>query len=262
MAAILLYHAVANDVLDHQLQVRPQTIRSHLGWCADFGYQVVPLMDALAYSAEKLVAVTFDDGLASFQLAWPELEGQGVRPTVFVCPGRLGGENEWASPGRVRERLLDTPAVQGLSQAGVSFGCHGWDHQPFEGRTIRDMEDELALCDEWFLRTFGSRPPVFAWPFGRFDEAAVRVVGRHHDHALAAGPNWDREVTRWTVPRIPATEGLSAPAFEEELDLGSFFLDPPAGRSRSMTLRDSGRARLRPSPLGNGLALPESSTVN
>jgi peptidoglycan/xylan/chitin deacetylase (PgdA/CDA1 family) len=225
MAAILLYHSVAVDVVDSQLQVHPDTILRHLDWCANEGYEAAPLLDTLADSTRKRVAITFDDGFATFQLAWPALRARGIRPTILVCPGRVGGENDWASPGRVRGRLLDVPEIRKLAGEDVSLGCHGWDHRPFLGRTVPDMEEDLSRCEEWFETTLELRPVVFAWPFGQFTEAAIRVVARHHEFALAAGTERNEEATRWTVPRIEACEGSGAAAFEEKLDLGSFFLE-------------------------------------
>jgi peptidoglycan/xylan/chitin deacetylase (PgdA/CDA1 family) len=224
MAAILLYHAVADQVVDERLQVRPATIDRHLSWFVDLGYELATLAEALSHSAERRVALAFDDGFASVELAGPVLRAWGVRPTIFICPGWVGGENDWASPGRVRGRLLDETATRRLSVEGASFGCHGWDHRPFVGRTEVNMEADLARCAEWFLRTMGARPAVFAWPFGEFDPVATQVVARYHGYALAAGRVRAEEVTRWTVPRIAATEGLGIEAFEERLDLGSFCL--------------------------------------
>jgi peptidoglycan/xylan/chitin deacetylase (PgdA/CDA1 family) len=225
MAVILLYHSVAVDVMDSQLQVHPDTILRHLSWCAREGYETAPLGDTLADSTKKRVAITFDDGFASFRLAWPALRARGIRPTIFVCPGKVGGENDWASPGRLRERLLDTPQICKLAGEGVLVGCHGWDHQPFLDRTVQDMEEDLARCERWFQTAIDVRPAVFAWPYGQLADAAIRVVARHHEYALAAGPGRDAEATRWTVPRIAAYEGYGAAAFEEKLDLGSFFLE-------------------------------------
>src|SRR6476469_9168325 len=107
MAAILLYHALADDVRDDRLQVRPDTLATHLDWCVDHEYRIVPLGEALRSPDERVVALTFDDGLASTLRALPILRDRGIAATAFVCPGMLGRENSWASPGRARERLLD-----------------------------------------------------------------------------------------------------------------------------------------------------------
>jgi peptidoglycan/xylan/chitin deacetylase (PgdA/CDA1 family) len=235
MAAILLYHSVALDVTDSRLEVHPDTIVRHLDWCAKEGYEAASLLDTLADSTREQVAITFDDGFASFRLAWPALRARRIRPTILVCPGRVGGQNDWASPGRTRGRLLDAREIRELAGEGVSFGCHGWDHRPFLRRTVPDMEEDLSRCERWFEATLDPRPAVFAWPFGRFTEAAISVVARHYDYALAAGSSRDEEATRWTVPRIEAHEGSGAAAFEEQLDLGSFFLQLKRGPSLPST---------------------------
>ena len=83
MAAILLYHSVAGEVMDSQLQVHPDTILRHLDWCAQEGYEAARLLDILADSTRKRVAITFDDGFASFRLAWPALRARRI------CTGEL-----------------------------------------------------------------------------------------------------------------------------------------------------------------------------
>ena len=224
MAAILLYHAVAADVVNDRLQVHPGTILRHLDWCRDLGYEARAAGGRPVGFGRAAGRRHLRRRLRELRMAWPALQARGVRPTIFVCPGKVGGENDWASPGRVR-RLLDAKAIRGLADEGVSFGCHGWDHRPFLRRETREMDEDLARCEGWFLRTLGSRPSAFAWPFGIFDADAIRAVTRYHGYAMAAGPVRDEEVTRWTVPRVAAEEGLDVGAFEEKLDLGLFFLE-------------------------------------
>lgn len=225
MSAILLYHSVADNVVDDELQVRRQTLLRHVEWCVELGYELVSLAEALDTPRSKQVAVTFDDGFANFLLAWPELRRRGIRPTVFLCPAMAGRVNAWASPGRVRERLLAAVQVRGLGEAGVSFGCHGWNHRAFEGRKPAELAEDLARCDAWFRDTLGERPWSFAWPFGRFDETAIAVVGRRYRHALAVTPPWGAEISSLCIPRVQGTERLTLEALAEDLELWSL---PPA----------------------------------
>lgn len=231
MAAILLYHSLAPEVIDPQLQVTVETLVSHLECCRDLGYQAAPLEDALTYSAEPLFAVTFDDGFASLYLGWPELKKRRIRPTVFVCPGAVGHTNQWASPGRARERLLDVAEIRQCRAEGISVGCHGWDHRPFVGRTADDMSQDLARCDNWFRTNLGHKPPVFAWPFGRFDADALRVVGLSYRYALAIEPTWNEDVRPLALPRIVGTSAMTAEELAAELALKSFVFDPDERRS-------------------------------
>ena len=235
MAVVLLYHAVAEVVVDELLQVRESTIDRHLGWCREIGFEIVSLADALAFSAEKLAAVTFDDGLASIEGTIAGLVDRGVVPTVFLCPGMIGGVNRWASPGRACEPLLDVVAVRRLQGLGVNFGGHGWDHRAFEGRTADDMRADLAACRDWFRSTLGDNPKHFAWPFGRFDATAVEVVGRIFCHALAVEPGWGEEVSPLAIPRVFAVEGMDFASFADALELAEFVLDPSTRRTGQAT---------------------------
>lgn len=48
-----------------------------------------------------LVGLTFDDGYTDFvDTALPLLRAHGCGATLFVLPGRLGGENAWDPLGR------------------------------------------------------------------------------------------------------------------------------------------------------------------
>ena len=225
MAVVLLYHAVAEVVVDELLQVRESTIDRHLGWCREIGFEIVSLADALAFSAEKLAAVTFDDGLASIEGTIAGLVDRGVVPTVFLCPGMIGGVNRWASPGRACEPLLDVVAVRRLQGLGVNFGGHGWDHRAFEGRTREDMAADLSACRDWFRSALDYGPEHFSWPFGRFDAAAVEVVGREFCNALAVDPAWGEEVSPLAIPRVVAVEGMDFASFADSMELSDFVLD-------------------------------------
>jgi len=219
MAAILLYHAVADEVVDDALQVRAATINRHLEWCRDLGYEVAPLDDVLANSSEKLMAITFDDDLASIGEVLPRL----VAPTVFICPGMLGRENVWRSRGRASERLFTEAEVFRLQSQGVRLGCHGWDHRAFVDRTRDDMTADLAACRAWF----GTNPPsTFAWPFGRFDHAAVELIEPEYRFALAVEPTWGEDVTRSKIARVFATEPMTAESFADAVELADFRLEP------------------------------------
>jgi peptidoglycan/xylan/chitin deacetylase (PgdA/CDA1 family) len=225
MAAILLYHSVADPVVDDQLQISPHTLLRHLDWCLELGHEIVPVPDALARSAGRRVGVSFDDGFASILTVWPLLAARGICPSVFVCPGRVGGENAWASAGRVRERLLDVEEIRWLADQGVMFGNHGWDHRAFMGRSAVDLAADLARSQAWFEAILGAPAIGFAWPYGRFDAEALEVVEQVHAHALAVEPAWGEEASPLTIPRVVAREGMSACEFEDELMLKSFVME-------------------------------------
>lgn len=229
MASILLYHALADEVRDDRLQVRPATLARHLDWCVELGYRLVPLGEALRLPNEPVVAVTFDDGLASLVEVIPILQDRGAEATAFVCPGMLGRENSWAGAGRMRERLLDAEEVLSLREEGLALGCHGWNHRPFVLRSEPDVAEDLARCRAWFEANTGAGPEVFAWPFGRYDLTGWTLVGGAYRWALGAGPSSFREPWQLDVPRFGAPEGIGREAFADWLEAHSFATEASHG---------------------------------
>jgi peptidoglycan/xylan/chitin deacetylase (PgdA/CDA1 family) len=224
MAAILLYHAVSNEVTDPALQISPATLDRHLAWCSLLGYRLSSLEDVLTKSEDRLAAVTFDDGLASIDATLRLFLKRGLEPTVFLCPGLVGTKNTWASPGRVRERLFTWNELKSLRDLGVSFGCHGWNHRLFVGLDAQEMCDDIERCLESFARELKVVPAVFSWPFGRFDEAAFEVISRFFPWGLAVEPSWGEDVRSRAIPRLSVPESSSWEAFADELELKAFRL--------------------------------------
>ena len=144
MAVILLYHAVSDLVTDSLLQVTPGTIRRHLDWLQRLGYEIAPLDTLLARSTERLAAITFDDGLTSIERPILELLEAKISPTVFVCGGLVGGENVWASPGRVRERLLDLDMLKAPPRSGSAIRCSRLGSPTLRGPSCRRDRRRLA----------------------------------------------------------------------------------------------------------------------
>ena len=225
MAVILLFHAISETVTDPPLQVTPSSINRHLEWLGRLGYETAPLSVVLGESSRRIAAVTFDDGLSSIDPTVRHLLARGIEPTVFVCPGLVGEENVWASPGRLRERLLDLGELKRLSDLGASFGVHGWDHQAFAGRVPAEIASDLARCRNWFADSLQIRPEVFAWPFGRYDEAALARVGLAYRHALGVEPDWGEEIRDLTIPRVVGDACSTFVQFADEVELKAFRLE-------------------------------------
>jgi peptidoglycan/xylan/chitin deacetylase (PgdA/CDA1 family) len=225
MAAILLYHAVAEQVVDGDLQVSPFAIQQHLAWGRQLGFQPASLVQVLSDSGSKSLAITFDDALASIAPMLRTLIAQSIVPTVFLCPDSVGRENSWASPGRTRERILNLAELIELRDEGLAFGCHGWDHRPYLRRHFADMSAEIERCLDWFGTQLQIQPSVFSWPFGLFDETAVEVVSRSFPFALGIDPEWGRDVRPWSIPRIAPRLVSTFATFEDDFDLKTFSLD-------------------------------------
>ncbi len=170
----LLYHDVVRAARG-DVELARAGFRRHFGAVVSAGYRVVPMSAFL--DGEPLgsrdVIVTVDDGARSFlDVIRPELAVHGAAATVFFPTGFAGR--------RVGDvAFMDWDDLAKLRDAGFEIGGHGTDHLPLNQIDPERMRaDVLDSAKE--LRERGFETRVFAYPFGRYDDAtkaAVREAG-------------------------------------------------------------------------------------
>ena len=130
LAAVLLYHRVADGQDIHDLAVPAATFADQLTWLAA-NCCVMPLEGLLNAPhhdlPERAVAITFDDGyLDTLQSAAPILERAGLAATVFATTRWLDEPGEYWWDVLERALLLnDTPAVLAVDAGDgpLSYSC-------------------------------------------------------------------------------------------------------------------------------------------
>src|SRR4029079_2065351 len=131
MRAILTYHSV--DETGSVISIGERSFRRHVAWLAERRARVVPLDQIMSVPEdEDAVAITFDDGLASFgRVAAPLLLDHGLPVTLFVVTDAVGSSNVWRGrqdPGIPVQALLDWEQLGALHGAGVRIGAHTCTH--------------------------------------------------------------------------------------------------------------------------------------
>lgn len=191
MSALLLtYHAIEPG--RGPLFVHPDTFASHLDCIVESGAEAVTvsgLAKALRESTlrRRMVAITFDDGIASVaRFAAPLLAERGLPATVFCVAGHVGGRSDWASarPGAPVLELAGAEELAQLARQGLEIGCHGMTHAPLvsgdEAFLRRELVDSKLLLEEL------ARAPVttLAYPYGdRPGERARRAIAESYEAA-------------------------------------------------------------------------------
>jgi peptidoglycan/xylan/chitin deacetylase (PgdA/CDA1 family) len=191
-----MYHSVGDCSNDpYRITVTPDRLDDQLHWLRRRGLRGVSVAELLAARARGedagLVGLTFDDGYADFVgAALPVLLRRGCSATLFVLPGRLGGDNAW-DPLGPRKPLLTADGVRQAAEAGVEIGSHGLTHVDLtraDDATLRaETADSRALLSE----LTGAPVAGFCYPYGTLDERAVRAVrdaGYAYACAIDPGP--------------------------------------------------------------------------
>jgi peptidoglycan/xylan/chitin deacetylase (PgdA/CDA1 family) len=201
-----MYHSVGDCSDDpYGITVSPARLDRQLGWLRRRGLRGVSVTELLAAHADGtergLVALTFDDGYADFvEHALPVLRRHGFGATLFVLPGRLGGENDW-DPLGPRKPLLTADEVRHAADRGVEIGSHGLTHVDLTRADDAVLRAETAHSRALLSELTGAPVAGFCYPYGTVDRravAAVRAAG--YGYACAIDPG--SLTGRHALPRL------------------------------------------------------------
>jgi peptidoglycan/xylan/chitin deacetylase (PgdA/CDA1 family) len=210
-----MYHSISPSSAPdpHRVRVHPARLDRHLGLRRRLGLRGVPLAELLEARSrgedDGLVGLTFDDGYADFaEHALPVLARHGMRATLYVVAGRIGGENEWDEGPRLG--LLDAAGVRAVAAAGHEVGSHTVHHVPLAGVDAATLESEVAGSRRLLQEILQREVTGFCYPWGIFDEAAAdAAVAAGYDHACVTGDFLPGD--RFTLPRFYVAPGDGAP---------------------------------------------------
>lgn len=182
MRAILTYHSI--DDSGSPISVGRAQFRAHCAFLGSGRIRVVPLLALLDLPDDgDAVAITFDDGIGNVgREAAPVLEDHGLSATVFVVSDHVGGRNDWGGtrvPGIPDLPLMDWDDLGRLRERGHQIGAHTRTHPALPGLPGDRLEEELAGCARRIDERLGSRPPVFAYPYGAVDDRCAGAVRSH-----------------------------------------------------------------------------------
>ncbi|MEE4541245.1 polysaccharide deacetylase family protein [Streptomyces sp. V4-01] len=190
----LMYHSVGDPSDDpYLITVSPDRLTRQLRWLSRRGLTGVSMRELLAARAlgraAGLVGLTFDDGYADFLTdAVPLLRRHGHTATVFVLPGRLGGDNAWDGQGP-RKPLLDAGGIRAAEAEGMEIGSHGLLHLDLTATDDATLDAEAAESRSRLAEITGTVPGGFCYPYGAVDARALLAVRRAgYAYACAVDP--------------------------------------------------------------------------
>ncbi|MEU6527416.1 polysaccharide deacetylase family protein [Streptomyces sp. NPDC046924] len=191
---VAMYHSVGDCSDDpYRITVTPERLEEQLAWLRRRGLRGVSVTDLLAARARgegrRLVGLTFDDGYTDFVTeALPLLRRWDCGATLFVLPGRLGGDNAW-DPLGPRKPLLTADGIRHAAAEGVEIGSHGLTHVDLTRADQPTLEAEVTESRARLAELTGTRPEGFCYPYGTVDARAVQAVRKAgYAYACAIDP--------------------------------------------------------------------------
>ena len=187
--------------------LREATLRSQIDWLRKNGWRGLNVSEALRSTAEKSVAITFDDGCETDLLAAaPILREAGFHATFYVTAGFLG------QPG-----YLSTAQLRELSSSGVEIGCHSMTHAYLDDLDPQQMRSEIVAARLKLEDVTGGTVEHFSCPGGRYNDAAIALAKQAGYRSFAtsrAHPN-PRSTDPFRLGRVAIMRDTNQPAFEK-----------------------------------------------
>lgn len=210
---VLMYHAFSEGDEGDRFVLPARSFAAQMRLLKRLRYRVITLEELAAKlrAGEPLprrtVALTIDDGYRdNFEIAQPILERHGFTASVYLVSGKLSGSNDWGDPGALAGRpLLDRAQIEAMRAGGTKFGAHTRNHPRLTELGDAAVGEEIAGSRADLAELLGEEVEGLAYPYGLFDERAVRAA---EEAGYAAACTTEvRPARHWDDPlRIPRIE--------------------------------------------------------
>ncbi len=169
---IFVLHKVAplpQTTLDPFDYIQPDRLETKLAALRASGF-IPSTLDNAGQPQPGSYVLTFDDGYTNvYANALEILARQKVIAIQFLVAGRLGGYNDWDTPGgEVREPLMDEAQVRDWLTAGHQIGSHSLTHRILKRLPLQVARDEIAGSKKLLEDKFGVPVRHFSYPSGKF----------------------------------------------------------------------------------------------
>jgi hypothetical protein len=181
--------------------------RTQMEFLQNQGWRGVSVGEAIRFSEDKTVAITFDDGSETDLLcAAPLLQQLGFGATFYVTNSWLGQRGH-LSQAQLRE----------LSVLGFEIGCHSMTHAYLTDLDESGLQREIAGAKSHLEQVLGRPVEHFSCPGGRFDRRVARVASQGGYRTVATSQIQvnSKSTDRFALGRVAVMRSTSLPEFRE-----------------------------------------------
>ena len=246
---ILVYHQIresADGPPDSLEAISIERFEAQMGYLKEHGYVTLSAEETVAFvrgeatPVSKVVAIHFDDGWKSAQLAIPVLDRHDFKATFWIIAGKGIG---WPH--------MDWEEIQSIARnPRYGIGSHSMTHPWKDGDTLldwiegrvpgkgeREVRWELAKSRQTLEAQLRRPVPYFAWPRGIHSPSLVRLASEAGYLALFTvddGVN-RRGTDPLSMRRTMIHGSCDGRAFEQTLRDGVYRACDPVERSGAFT---------------------------
>ena len=225
-----IYHRF-NDDRYRSTNTSIDNFEAHIRYLKENGFNIVTFSEAVDYlkssrKVEKMASITVDDGYKSFyDHAFPILKKHKATATVFVTTNNINGGD-----------FMDWSELKELRDYGIEIGNHSSSHDYFlnlpQSRRYDVFKSDIEQSQNVLKNGLGSKPKVFAYPYGELDSGMEKVVQKMDFKAAAAQNSgvMSHESNFFRLPRFPMSDSYAEiEGFTSKANMKSLtptFLEP------------------------------------
>lgn len=269
---VLMYHSISDASSEsfRRFTVSPRLFASHLDVIVQAGYTTFTLSELADLRAghrlppARSVAITIDDAFGDFNLnAFPALAAAGLRSTLYVPTGYVGGTSRWLiADGEQGKQMLSWSELAQLCALGVECGAHTHSHPQLDLLNRRLVAREVALSKALLEDHLQREIRSFAYPFGYSNRGVREIVAAlGFTSACAVGELVSRsDDDPFDIPRLTVTPDVTASGLRRLLAGPRTRRDEIRSRLRGAASRGLRTARLKKRANAPGRLPPPPTT--
>ena len=172
-ASVLMYHRFGEDKYP-STSIKLEQFLEHADELSRSKYNVISIKDALKaienikLIKDRSIVITIDDAYSSvYSHAWPILKKYNLPFTLFVSTDVIDKK----IPG-----YMTWEEIRILRDNGVIIGSQTKSHSHMHKLTQKQIIDELTKSNDRFVKEIGSKPKIFAYPYGEYNLKVLKEV--------------------------------------------------------------------------------------
>ena len=172
-ASVLMYHRFGENKYP-TTNIRMDQFSDHIKELIKTKYNVIKIQDGLnaiqniSLVKDRSVIITIDDAYSSvFNNAWPILKKYGLPFTLFVSTDVIDNK----TPG-----YMSWEEIRILRDNGVTIGSQTKSHPHMHNLSENQIVKELEFSNSRFVQEIGSKPEIFAYPYGEYNLNVVKKI--------------------------------------------------------------------------------------
>ncbi len=175
-ASVIMYHRFG-DSRYPSTNIKKEQFLKHINELLKPEYNVISIQKALLaindieLIKDKSVVITIDDAYSSvYNYAWPIFKKHNLPFTLFISTDVIDNK----TPG-----YMSWEEIRTLRDNGVTIGSQTKSHHHMFKLSKEKIIEELKISNKRFIDEIGSRPKIFAYPYGEYNLEVLEQVKLH-----------------------------------------------------------------------------------